>query len=98
MAKLSSHIAHIISSDVYKRQPEHQLVSSYRHAQTPIYTYPEDLYDGTMPGADEGVKAVSYTHLLRPLRRSTSSTSTANTSHPPALKPFSVCCRLSWRV
>lgn len=43
---------------LYIYTPEHQLVSSYRHAQTPIYTYPEDLYDGTMPGADEGVKEI----------------------------------------
>ena len=43
---------------LYIYTPEHQLVSSYRHAQTPSYTYPEDLYDGTMPGADEGVKEI----------------------------------------
>ena len=33
-----------------------QLICSYRHAQTPIYTYPEDIYDHTMKGSDEGVR------------------------------------------
>ena len=27
---------------------DHQLISSYRHAQTPIYTYPVDIYDHSM--------------------------------------------------
>ena len=37
---------------------DHRLVSSYRHAQTPIYTYPVDIYDHSMKGSDEGVKDI----------------------------------------
>jgi len=37
---------------------DHALVSSYRHAQTPIYTYPVDIYDHSMKGSDEGVKDI----------------------------------------
>ncbi len=37
---------------------DHSLVSSYRHAQTPIYTYPVDIYDHSMKGSDEGVKDI----------------------------------------
>ena len=37
---------------------DHQLISSYRHAQTPIYTYPVDIYDHSMKGSDEGVKDI----------------------------------------
>lgn len=37
---------------------DHALISSYRHAQTPIYTYPEDIYDHSMKGSDEGVKDI----------------------------------------
>lgn len=37
---------------------DHHLISSYRHAQTPIYTYPADIYDHSMKGSDEGVKDI----------------------------------------
>lgn len=37
---------------------DHRLVSSYRHAQTPIYTYPVDIYDHSMKGSDEGVQDI----------------------------------------
>ena len=37
---------------------DHTLVSSYRHAQTPIYTYPEDIYNDSMRGSDVGIKAI----------------------------------------
>ena len=37
---------------------DHALVSAYRHAQTPIYTYPVDIYDHSMKGSDEGVKDI----------------------------------------
>lgn len=41
---------------LYLYTTDHQLISSYRHAQTPIYTYPADIYDRTMKGSDEGVR------------------------------------------
>jgi len=37
---------------------DHRLISSYRHAQTPIYTYPADIYDRSMQGSDEGVREI----------------------------------------
>jgi len=37
---------------------DHQLISSYRHAQTPIYTYPVDIYDHSMKGSAEGVQDI----------------------------------------
>jgi len=37
---------------------DHKLISSYRHAQTPIYTYPADIYDHSMKGSDEGVREI----------------------------------------
>ena len=37
---------------------DHALISSYRHAQTPIYTYPADIYDHSMKGSDEGVRDI----------------------------------------
>ena len=36
----------------------HKLISSYRHAQTPIYTYPENIYDYSMSGSGDGVQAI----------------------------------------
>lgn len=41
---------------LYLYTMDHQLISSYRHAQTPIYSYPEDIYDHTMKGSDIGVR------------------------------------------
>ncbi|MBR5302032.1 MAG: sensor histidine kinase [Clostridia bacterium] len=37
---------------------DHGLISSYRHAQTPIYTYPVDIYDYSMKGSSEGVQEI----------------------------------------
>ena len=37
---------------------DHTLISSYRHAQTPIYSYPEDIYDRTMEGSEGNVKQI----------------------------------------
>ena len=37
---------------------DHRLIGSYRHAQTPIYTYPADIYDGSMRGSDGGVREI----------------------------------------
>lgn len=34
---------------------DHGLISAYRHAQTPKYTYPEDIYDGSMPNNQQAV-------------------------------------------
>lgn len=42
---------------LYLYTGEHELVSLYRHAQTPMYTYPADLYDGAMENNAEIVKA-----------------------------------------
>ena len=36
----------------------HERICTYRHAQTPIYTYPEDIYDNSMKGSDEGVREI----------------------------------------
>lgn len=37
---------------------EHELISSYRHAQTPIYTYPVDIYDHSMKGSEGNVQSI----------------------------------------
>lgn len=37
-----------------------ELICAYRHAQTPIYSYPEDIYDHTMKGSDEGVYEIVH--------------------------------------
>ncbi len=42
---------------LYLYTARHELVSVYRHAQTPMYTYPADLYDGAMENNVEAVKA-----------------------------------------
>ncbi len=36
----------------------HELISSYRHAQTPIYTYPVDIYDHSMKGSEGNVQSI----------------------------------------
>lgn len=43
---------------LYIYSMDHTLISSYRHAQTPIYTYPADIYDHSMSGSDEGVRDI----------------------------------------
>lgn len=41
---------------LYLYTEDHVLISSYRHAQTPMYSYPEDLYQGTMDAGQEVVR------------------------------------------
>lgn len=47
---------HLVALYLYTM--EHDLISSYRHAQTPIYTYPADIYDHSMKGSDVGVQEI----------------------------------------
>lgn len=47
---------HLVALYLYTM--DHGLISSYRHAQTPIYTYPADIYDHSMKGSDEGVREI----------------------------------------
>ncbi|MGN0776455.1 MAG: sensor histidine kinase [Candidatus Ventricola sp.] len=47
---------HLVALYIYSM--DHALISSYRHAQTPIYTYPADIYDHSMNGSDEGVRDI----------------------------------------
>lgn len=47
---------HLVALYIYSM--DHTLISSYRHAQTPIYTYPADIYDHSMKGSDEGVRGI----------------------------------------
>lgn len=41
---------------IYIYDLSNHLISSYRHAQTPRYTYPEDIYDGTMKNNEDTVQ------------------------------------------
>lgn len=43
-------------TSLYIYNLDHQMLSSYRHAQTPRYSYPEDIYDGTMENNEDTVK------------------------------------------
>ena len=47
---------HLVALYLYTM--DHGLISSYRHAQTPIYTYPADIYDHSMKGSDAGVHEI----------------------------------------
>mgnify|MGYP001248607651 CR=1 FL=1 len=42
---------------LYLYTPDHRLISAYRHAQTPKYTYPADIYDGSMADNAGAVRA-----------------------------------------
>lgn len=41
---------------IYLYDLSDHLISSYRHAQTPRYTYPEDIYDGSMKNNEDAVR------------------------------------------
>lgn len=47
---------------LYIYSMSHEMLSSYRHAQTPIYSYPADIYDHTMKGSDGNVQEIVETN------------------------------------
>ena len=42
---------------------DNSLISSYRNAQTPIYSYPVDIYDNSMKGSDSNVLEIVASNI-----------------------------------